>query len=66
MLSTGTLSIYISWVNIQLYIFCLSNSRLADAEDEIRALRKQLKENQRGNYQEIDEMGKELVMTSVW
>lgn len=33
-------------------------TRLTDAEDEMRALRRQLKENQQGNYQEIEELGK--------
>lgn len=32
--------------------------RLADAEDEMIALRRQLKENQQGDYQEIIELGK--------
>lgn len=40
-------------------LFCLLNSvRLADAEDEMRALRRQLKKNQPGDYQEIIELGK--------
>ncbi|KAL9971686.1 hypothetical protein ACROYT_G017884 [Oculina patagonica] len=34
--------------------------KLADAEDEMRALRRQLKENQQGDYQEIIELGKKL------
>ena len=40
------------------YYFVLNMTRLADAEDEMRALRLQLKENQQGNYQEIEELGK--------
>jgi len=32
--------------------------KLADAEDDMRALRRQLKENQQGDYQEIIELGK--------
>ena len=32
--------------------------RLADTEDEMIALRRQLKENQQGDYQEIIELGK--------
>ena len=40
------------------HCFALNATRLTDAEDEIRALRRQLKENQQGNCQEIDELGK--------
>ena len=40
------------------YYSVLNMTRLTDAEDEMRALRRQLKENQQGNYQEIEELGK--------
>ena len=38
--------------------FFLTIVRLADAEDEMRGLRRQLKENQQGDYQEIIELRK--------
>ena len=45
--------------------YCFLLSRLTDAGDEVRALRRKLKENQQGNYQEIDELGKKLVISRI-
>lgn len=43
----------------EYFFFCLSILvRLADAEDEMRGLRQQLRENQQGDYQEIGELRK--------
>lgn len=57
-----TLSVNASWLNTK---YCFLLNRLADAGDEVRALRRKLKENQQGNYQEIDELGKKLVLSRI-